>query len=81
MDVTSGVKQGGVLSPFLFSICMNSLSDQLDAENVDCEYNGILYNHLMYADDTVLIALSPRALQTLISISASFAHENDLVYN
>ena len=80
-NVTNGVRQGGVLSPFLFNVCMDSLSDQLNAVNVGCEYNGILYNHLMYADDTVLIAPSPRALQTLINTSVSFAQENDLVYN
>ena len=59
---------------------MDSLSDQLNTVNVGCEYNGILYNHLMYADDTVLIAPSPRALKTL-NTSVSFAQENDLIYN
>ena len=70
-SAANGFRQGGVLSPFLFNVCMDSLSDQLNAVNVGCEYNGILYNHLMYADDTVRIAPSPRALQTLINTSVS----------
>ena len=38
-------------------------------------------NHLMYADDLVLIAPSVRALQVLLSYCDSFAKDNDVKYN
>ena len=44
----------------------------------DVYTDGILYNHLIYADDTVLIAPSDKALQGLINISVNFAKENIL---
>ena len=39
---------------------------------------GILYN---YADPTVLLAPSPKALQMLIDICVAFGIANDIVYN
>ena len=41
----------------------------------------LIYNHLVYADDTVLLAPSPKALQMLIDICVAFGIENDIVYN
>ena len=41
----------------------------------------VLSSDVAYADDTALIAPSPRALQTLINTSVSCEQENDLVYN
>ena len=38
-------------------------------------------NHCMYADDTVLIAPSPAALQKLINCCSHFAKDNDMVFN
>ena len=38
-------------------------------------------NHLMYADDLVLIAPSVRALQVLLGYCDSFAQDNDVKYN
>ena len=35
----------------------------------------------LYADDTVLLAPSPKALQMLIDICVPFGIENDIVYN
>ena len=36
---------------------------------------------LIYADDTVLLAPSPKALQNLINICVNFAEKHGLVYN
>ena len=42
---------------------------------------SVCFNHLLYADDCVLLAPSPRALQLLIDICCNFTVENDLVFN
>ena len=36
---------------------------------------------IIYADDTVLLAPSPKALQNLINICVNFAEKHGLVYN
>ena len=46
-----------------------------------CNLNGVSFNHLFYADDSVLCAPSPSALQKLINICESFAQENGILYN
>ena len=79
--VTCGVRQGGILSPVLFNVYVNCLSVKLRSLHLGCHINEVCYNHLIYADDTVLLAPSPKALQLLINECVLFAKENDLVFN
>jgi hypothetical protein len=79
--VTNGVRQGGILSPLLFSVYMDSLSVQLNDAKVGCYVNNHMYNHLIYADDTVIIAPSAPALQKLLDICDNFSSECDIKYN
>ena len=46
--VTCGVRQGGILSPYLFNVYVDELSEQLKMRNVGCSMNGHLINHIMY---------------------------------
>ena len=78
---SNGVRQGGILSPLFFNVYMNKLSSTLNDAKVGCIMNGVYMNHLMYADDLVLIAPSVRALQVLLSYCDSFAKDNDVKYN
>ena len=43
--------------------------------------NDLLFSHLIYADDLVLIAPSVRALQTSLALCDQYANENDITYN
>ena len=58
--VSSGVRQGGILSPYLFSVFMDNLSVRLNNVPTGFMMGESKINHLMYADDIVLI--SPTAL-------------------
>jgi hypothetical protein len=79
--VSNGVRQGGILSPLFFNVFIEELSCKLSSLNVGCYMNGICFNHFNYADDCILIAPSPSALQELIDICTIFAKDNDMLYN
>ena len=65
-NISNGVKQGGILSPYLFSIYMDNLVDKLINTNMGCKMGDRLINCLMYADDIVLMAPSITALNVLL---------------
>jgi exonuclease III len=65
-NISNGVRQGGIMSPILFNVYMDDLSKILNDSNVGCCFNGVLCNHLMYADDTCILALSLSALYKLL---------------
>lgn len=79
--VKNGIKQGGLLSPYLFNIYVDCLSKLLNGSGVGCLSGGLLINHLCYADDMVLLAPSKRALQRLLDICTSYAIRHDILYN
>ena len=65
--VCNGIKQGGILSPKLFNIYMDVLSQQLNKVMVGCCINGKVINHLYYADDLVLLSPSTHGMQKLLN--------------
>jgi hypothetical protein len=79
--VSNGVRQGGILSPYLFNVYIDDLSKRLLQCKVGCNINGSWVNHIVYADDTVLLAPSPAALQELINHCERFASAHDIIYN
>ena len=80
-NVTNGIKQGGLLSPYLFNIYVDCLSKQLNASGVGCLAGMCLINRLIYADDMVLLAPSKRALQQLLDVCSLYANLHDILYN
>ena len=66
--ISKGVRQGGILFPKLFSIHVDDLSDKLIRSKIRCHIDNLCINHVMYADDICLMALSPASLQELIDI-------------
>ena len=78
---TNGVRQGGILSPRLFSLYIDELSGRLSTSNVCCFIDGTCMNHFFYADDICLLAPSAISLQELINICATYGEEHDILYN
>ena len=79
--VGNGVRQGGILSPILFNLSVNDLSMQLRACNTGCMTGEMLVNHLMYADDLVIMSPSSAGLQQLLNICTEYGLKHDIKYN
>jgi len=66
--IGNGTRQGGVLSPYLFSRYIRDLIQirPIASSHVGCSIGDMMVNILAYADDIVLLSPSWRGLQHLI---------------
>jgi hypothetical protein len=78
---SNGVRQGGIISPIYFNMYMDGLSDMLNDSKIGCTINGQVINHLMYADDSCIVASSPSGLQQLLDLCCQYAEYNSIIYN
>ena len=79
--VSNGVRQGGILSPYLFNVYVDDLSLSLNSLSVGCLLSDVKINHLMYADDLVLLAPSVAGLNKLIRSCETYGASHDIKYN
>ena len=75
--VRNGVKQGGVLSPLLFSIYTDSLLKKIEESGVGCH----MFGALAYADDITLLSPSMPGLRTLSKVCEEYATKFDVTFN
>jgi len=68
LNITRGVRQGGVLSPFLFSIYMDELICKLRSSEYGLYIGNVFTGCILYADDIMLLACSCFGLQRLVDI-------------
>jgi hypothetical protein len=76
-----GLKQGDILSPLLFNLYINELSGHLITNADTPTLNGVHVNHLLYADDLVLISRSRAGLQQQLDSLNSFSEKWQLQIN
>ena len=78
--VTNGVRQRGVLSPYLFAVYLDELSIQLGSPRVGCTVGNMVVNHLKFADD-MCVQPSIGGLQCLPNICGDYAAEHEIIFN
>ncbi len=66
-NVKNGVKQGGALSPILFSVYKDDLFERLEKRGVGCNMDNYFIGCLTYADDLTLLAPSKKASHIMIN--------------
>ena len=79
--ICNGVRQGGILSPRLFALYVNQLTDRLLSCNAGCYINDMCINHVMYANDICLLAPSASAMQSLLDVCYDYGSDNDILFN
>jgi len=61
--VKCGVRQAGILSPFLFNIYVDDLIDSLSISGFVCYVNNSFLGCIMYAEDLLILSSSLSGLQ------------------
>ena len=78
--ITAGVRQGGILSPVLFAVYMDTLIVRLRKLGIGCKLFDVYYGCLLYADNILLLSLSVNATHRMLAICDQFAVEFDLKF-
>ena len=73
--IKQGVRQGCPLSPTLFNCFINELIVSLESLGLGVQVGQKLIDGLLYADDVVLMAESPEALQAMITKVEEFSRK------
>ena len=79
--ITNGVKQGGVLSPVLFTCYIDGMLNDVKNSSYGCYVGNVFSGCVAYADDVVLLAPSVTALRVMIKKVEQFAKINDISFN
>jgi hypothetical protein len=79
--VVTGVKQGGVLSPFLFNIYIYELIDSIIKLKIGAKIGAINTNIISYCDDIYLLFSSPKHGQVMLNKSDEFAEKWRIKFN
>ena len=77
----NGVRQGGILSPVLFCIYMDTLLEKLETEGIGCWVRGYYYGAVGYADDLMLLSPSVQGLRKMLKVCESYGQLYGVKYN
>ena len=80
-NVSNSVKQGGVISPLLFSRYIDQLFSQLEHSGLGCHVGASYAGAFGYADDIALVAPSMQCLKKMIVICEKYANSHSITFN
>ena len=79
--VSNGVRQGGILSPYLFSLYIDDLTSNLNTIKSGCYVGNYCLNHIMFADDICLFSPSLVGLQDLLNACYNYVQSHKMLFN
>ena len=75
------IKQGGVLSPILFTVYLDSLIKTLKQRNIGCKIGNKFLGVFGYADDLTLLCPTLSGLQEMLNVCEDFAKDYNILFN
>jgi endonuclease/exonuclease/phosphatase family metal-dependent hydrolase len=76
-----GVRQGGILSPVLYKIFVNSLLIDMEESGVGLHIGSVYAGIPTCADDVTVLASKPEELQTMITVAEDYASKEQYSFN
>ena len=76
-----GIRQGGVLSPYMFAIYIDEIVPKIESIGIGCYLGSVCFSIFLYADDMLLLAPSISALQKLLTVCENELRDLDLSIN
>ena len=80
-SVSNGVRRGSVISPYLFSVYLDSLLVDLCNSGVGCNWGCLFAGAFSCADDIVLLATCASARRKILEVCCSFSASHKLEFN
>ena len=80
-SVSNGVRQGGILSPFLYAVYIDGLSSALNKITAGCYVGNHKINHLMFADDLCCLSPSVKGLCKTLQLCEKYALTHAIEFN
>ena len=81
INISRGVKQGGILSSFMFNIFINDLIKDVLSMNTGLHLDSINYSILSYCDDIILLSTSLRQAQNMVDTCNNYGNRWNLTFN
>jgi hypothetical protein len=78
---TNGVKQGGVLSPTLYSVYIDDMLKELEQSGFGCHIGQLYTGSIAYADDLILLSPTLFGLNRMIKVCEAYAKEHSIIFN
>lgn len=79
--IDKGVRQGGILSPFLFNFYINEIVETISSMEEGCQYGYVRCNILAYADDLVLLSKTADEMNILYTKLCELIENHELSMN
>ena len=80
-QILNGIKQGGVISPLLFTLYVDILIERVIGSQLGCYVGDKCSSIFLYADDIILLSPSRTALSRMLQICEQFGKEYGLSFN
>ena len=74
IEINCGVKQGGILSPFLFNVYINDLIEECINARVGALIGNLNVSIIVYADDILLMSPIDSHLRILLDICSKYGN-------